>query len=150
LTLRVAQSRVSARRRTWRSASDEVFGTAMQTGRLWMRIDGADEARPLAFDNMEDRPIKGSTDWAAHSVVRDVPPDATVIALGALLAGKGHVWWDDVVLEPVWEGRTPTRYGAERPSASEHRATAQLDGRLATCACAARSRRRYRSSRGRT
>ena len=29
---------------------------------LWMRVDSADEAKPLAFDNMADRPINGTTD----------------------------------------------------------------------------------------
>jgi hypothetical protein len=103
----------------------EVFGTAMQMfpadlhlGRkvrfsadvktadvrqwagLWLRVDGPDAgAKPLAFDNMGDRPLTGTTDWARYSVVLDVPSEAKVIALGVLLGGEGHVWVDDVVLE---------------------------------------------------
>jgi len=30
---------------------------------LWMRIDGPTQHKPLGFDNMQNRPIKGTTDW---------------------------------------------------------------------------------------
>ena len=65
---------------------------------LWMRVDGS-TVRP--FDNMENRPLTGSSDWARYSIVLDVPADASMIALGTLLDGGGHVWTDDVVLETV-------------------------------------------------
>jgi hypothetical protein len=31
---------------------------------LWLRVDGSNGGEMLAFDNMQDRPIKGTTDWA--------------------------------------------------------------------------------------
>src|SRR5262249_37325162 len=40
---------------------------------LWMRVDGKSGQRPLAFDNMQDRPITGVTGWKEYEVVLDVP-----------------------------------------------------------------------------
>jgi hypothetical protein len=61
---------------------------------LWMRVDkgsGAD-TKMLAFDNMMDRPIKGTTGWQNYEVVLDVGPDASGIFFGILLSGTGSVW----------------------------------------------------------
>jgi hypothetical protein len=68
---------------------------------LWMRIDGSDKKRWLGFDNMGSRPIVGTTAWASHEVVLDVPPEATLIAFGLILDGAGAAWLDDVTLEIV-------------------------------------------------
>lgn len=65
---------------------------------LWMRVDGPDN-KPLAFDNMQDRPIKGSHDWKNISVVLDVPEDAENIAYGVLMDGEGQVWTAGLKLE---------------------------------------------------
>jgi hypothetical protein len=56
---------------------------------LWMRVDKGQDM--VAFDNMVDRPIKGTTGWQKYEVVLDVPQDATGIALGVLLDGPGEV-----------------------------------------------------------
>jgi hypothetical protein len=64
-----------------------------------MRVDN--DLRMLAFDNMQDRPIKGTTDWKMYSVVLDVPPEATKISFGTNVIGKGQVWSDDFKLEIV-------------------------------------------------
>lgn len=66
--------------------SQDVVGWAG----LWMRVDRGKNA--VAFDNMQDRSIKGTTDWRRYDVVLDVPEDATGISLGVLLAGAGEVW----------------------------------------------------------
>src|SRR5262249_47312550 len=58
---------------------------------LWMRVDGK-QFVPLAFDNMGDRPIKGTTPWRNYEVVLDVPAEAGGIGLGILLFGPGTVW----------------------------------------------------------
>lgn len=54
---------------------------------LWMRIDKGNQQ--VAFDNMMDRPIKGTTDWKQYDVVLDVSPEATGIFFGMLLTGTG-------------------------------------------------------------
>ncbi len=63
---------------------------------LWMRVDGP--TRTLGFDNMISfgRGILGSRDWAAYSVVLDVPESAIAITLGALLSGPGTLRVDDI------------------------------------------------------
>ncbi len=67
---------------------------------LWMRIDSRDR-RSLAFDNMENRAIKGTTDWTRYEVVLDVPEAATLISFGTLLEGDGKVWTGSLQLDTV-------------------------------------------------
>ena len=68
---------------------------------LWFRVDGSSPMQPLAFDNMQGRPIKGTTDWKRVEIVLDVPPTAVNLAFGVLLAGDGEVWMDDLKFEVV-------------------------------------------------
>ena len=68
---------------------------------LWFRIDGANPAVPLGFDNMQERAIKGTTDWTRYELVLDVPKEAQRLAFGVLLAGGGQVWMDDLKFEVV-------------------------------------------------
>lgn len=68
---------------------------------LWLRIDGADSKQPIAFDNMSDRPVKGTTDWKKYEIVLDVPAEASKIAFGALLNGTGQIWFDSIKFEIV-------------------------------------------------
>lgn len=77
---------------------------------LWMRVDGA-STTSLAFDNMQNRPIKGTADWARHEVVLDVPENSAAIAFGILLAGKGRVWVDDFAFERVGKDVPATDLG---------------------------------------
>lgn len=66
---------------------------------LWMRVDK--DSRQVAFDNMQDRPIKGTTTWKNYEVVLDVPQDATGIFFGVLLSRSGTVWLNSVKFETV-------------------------------------------------
>ena len=66
---------------------------------LWMRIDGNDGGKSLEFDNMQERPIKGDTDWKKYQVVLDVPLKSASIHFGTLLDGKGQAWLSDVHFE---------------------------------------------------
>jgi hypothetical protein len=68
---------------------------------LWLRIDGAARGEVLGFDNMQHRPIKGTTDWKRYEIVLDVPDAARAIAFGLLLSGDGQVWMDDLAFEVV-------------------------------------------------
>lgn len=67
---------------------------------LWMRVDGP-KGEPLAFDNMQDRPIKNTSEWTKHEIVLDVPGDSQQVAFGLLLTGAGQVWIDDLNFEIV-------------------------------------------------
>jgi hypothetical protein len=71
---------------------------------LWLRVDGPAEGnqpKTLAFDNMQGRPIKGTTDWTRVEIVLDVPVEAKAIAFGILLSRDGRVWLDDLKFEVV-------------------------------------------------
>jgi len=67
---------------------------------LWMRVDGSNR-NVLAFDNMQNRPIKGTGGWRSYDVVLDVPRSAAEISFGLLLHDAGTVWLDDVRFEIV-------------------------------------------------
>jgi hypothetical protein len=71
------------------------------TGRagLWVQIGGG--GGTVGFDNMSNRPVKGTTDWAPHEVVLDVPENAVAIAFGFLLSGPGQAWVDDMSVDVV-------------------------------------------------
>lgn len=59
---------------------------------LWMRIDPN-----IAFDNMQQRGIKGTTGWQKYEIVLDMDPAKTKqIVVGGLLAGPGKMWMDDL------------------------------------------------------
>ncbi|MBU2676634.1 MAG: hypothetical protein KJP16_06070 [Gammaproteobacteria bacterium] len=70
---------------------------------LWMRIEGSDQEKMLGFDNMQDRPIVGSTEWQEYSVVLDVPDESKAIAFGILLIGSGKVLLDNIRFDEVGE-----------------------------------------------
>jgi hypothetical protein len=83
---------------------------------LWMRVDKGRDM--LEFDNMQDRPIKGTSDWRTYDVVLDVPKDATGIAFGILLYGPGRVWLSGTKFEVVSDATKTTGSGMEaRPAA---------------------------------
>jgi hypothetical protein len=68
---------------------------------LWMRVDGPESGLILGFDNMQDRPIKGTTDWQTYEIVLDVAEESTYICFGFLLCGRGQLWFSEVQLEVV-------------------------------------------------
>lgn len=58
---------------------------------LWMRIDPQ-----IAFDNMHQRGVTGTTDWTKYEVTLQMNPSKTQqIVIGGLLVGKGKMWLDD-------------------------------------------------------
>jgi hypothetical protein len=90
--------------------ADQVTGWAG----LWMRVDGpggySTNGRPaqvLAFDNMQNRPITGTTDWAQYQVVLDVAASAVNLAYGILLSAEGSTWLSGVNVEVV-DATVPT------------------------------------------
>jgi len=62
---------------------------------LMLRIDNEDND-VLAFENLQQKRIKGSKDWALYSVKLNLPKDAVTIFAGPILAGTGKLWIDDV------------------------------------------------------
>lgn len=68
---------------------------------FWFRVDQPGSEQFLSFDNMQDRPIKGTTDWTKYEIVLDVPSKASNIAFGALLSKTGQIFIDKVNFEIV-------------------------------------------------
>lgn len=73
---------------------------------FWLRIYGeqkAEEEIPqmLVFDNMQDRPIKGTTDWTKYEILMKVPDKSVSLVYGSLLIGKGKLWIDNILFEEV-------------------------------------------------
>jgi hypothetical protein len=68
---------------------------------MWLRVDQSGSTQSLAFDNMQDRPIKGNTDWTKYEIILDVPANASNLAFGVLLSGTGQVWFDNIAFEIV-------------------------------------------------
>ena len=81
---------------------------------MWMRVDGPDNTMK-AFDNMDDRPVTGNTDWKRYEIVLDVPPDSTGVAFGFFLFGTGQVWADDFRFERVSNNTPVTGKRQEQP-----------------------------------
>ncbi len=78
---------------------------------MWMRVDGDNQNRPLSFDNMQDRPIKGTIDWKKYEIILDVPQESVLIAYGVLLNGPGSVWLDNFEFEVLAEDANNTGTG---------------------------------------
>lgn len=66
---------------------------------MWMRVDGSTPSETLSFDNMQDRAIKGTTEWKQYTITLDVPQKAKAMAFGVLLSGTGVVYFDDINFE---------------------------------------------------
>jgi erythromycin esterase-like protein len=73
---------------------------------LWWRVDGPSGV--LAFDNMQSRGAKGSTDWSPYVIELPVDATATNINFGVLMPADGTAWFDDLRIEldgrPYTEG----------------------------------------------
>ena len=72
---------------------------------LWLREDG--ESSAVAFDNMQNRAVKGTSDWKEYSIVLPLRPEATMLVFGVLQSGTGKTWADDLQLlvdgKPIWD-----------------------------------------------
>lgn len=64
---------------------------------FWWRVDGASGV--LAFDNMQDRGLTGTTDWKRYAIELPVAADAKNINFGAILTGDGTAWFDGLSVE---------------------------------------------------
>lgn len=74
---------------------------------LWMRVDGPG-GKPLAFDNMQNRALKGTSSYETYSVVLDVPLEAEQLSFGVLLHGPGAVFIRGVDFDEVGEEEAST------------------------------------------
>ena len=68
---------------------------------MWLRVDSWKENESLSFDNMQDRPIKNTSDWTKCEIVLDVPTESSTLNFGALISGTGKIWFDNISFEVV-------------------------------------------------
>ncbi|MBI3886588.1 MAG: hypothetical protein HY302_12795 [Opitutae bacterium] len=72
---------------------------------LWMREDG--EIANLAFENMQQRMVRGTTGWTEYAITLPVHRDGRVLIFGLLVVGTGKAWADDLQLlvdgRPIWQ-----------------------------------------------
>jgi hypothetical protein len=94
---------------------------SVNRAQMWMRVDGAN-GKAVAFDNMDSRPVTGTTGWMRYDIVLDVPPDSVDIAFGFLLISRGKVWGNDFRFDKVGATVPVTVSGPPLP-----RAPANLD-----------------------
>ncbi len=87
---------------------------------MWMRVDA--DGKTVAFDNMQDRSITGTTDWKNYSIVLDVPQECDNMAMGLILSGAGAAYWDHLKLEVVGDDVPVTSN-----MGSQHKHPANLD-----------------------
>lgn len=66
----------------------------------WMRVDD-NSGETIAFDNMCERFIKGTTEWTNYSIVLDVPLESSGIYFGIIISGKAKLWMDDIEVKEV-------------------------------------------------
>jgi hypothetical protein len=66
---------------------------------MWFRVDK--NGKSIAYDNMEFRPIKGTTEWRPYDIVLNIDESASMLAYGVLITGTGKVWFDDITFEIV-------------------------------------------------
>ena len=63
---------------------------------LWMREDS--DSGGVAFDNMQGRQLRGTTEWTEYSITLPLEKSAKRLYFGVLAAGVGKVWADDLRL----------------------------------------------------
>lgn len=76
----------------------------------------------LKLDNMQNRPIRGTSEWNLYSCVLDVPVETEIINIGILLSGRGHVWMDNASFQEVDRNVPVTdfEFGKEYPDHPEN------------------------------
>lgn len=81
--------------------SARMKGENVDRLQLWLRADSSAPA-VVAFYNMDDRPVRGTSDWRRYTVVLDIPEEAQRLAFGFfVLGGRGTGWAEDFHVEEV-------------------------------------------------
>jgi transcriptional regulator with XRE-family HTH domain len=68
---------------------------------MWLRVDSKYGGKPLSFDNMSKRPLKGNSDWTKCEIILNVPQESSTLNFGLLLDGTGMVWFDKISFEII-------------------------------------------------
>jgi hypothetical protein len=71
---------------------------------MWLRVDSKTGQESLNFDNMQDRPVKGTSDWTKCEITLDVPEESGTLNFGVLMSGTGKIWFDNISFEILNNG----------------------------------------------
>ena len=71
---------------------------------LWARVDD-NNLEVLWFDNMQSKPIKGTTDWKKYETKFEIPKDGVTLSFGILLVGPGSAWINNVELNELSDNK---------------------------------------------
>jgi C-terminal processing protease CtpA/Prc len=98
---------------------------------MWLRVNN-DEGT-IAFDNMANRQVQGTTDWTEYSITLPLADEARVIYFGLILPATGTAWLDDLSLtvddKPLTKAaaKAITYYKAERDTAFRRSSGIELE-----------------------
>lgn len=79
--------------------NDRRYADVVSEAGLWIGVGALSDG--LKSGRMEDRTIKGSTDWETRDFVVDIPDDANQLQAGYWMQGTGRVWMRDLKVEEV-------------------------------------------------
>jgi hypothetical protein len=72
---------------------------------MFMRVNGGTgdgfSGKTLSYDDMQKRPINGTTGWQKYEIVLDVPGEAKSILYGVHVFGKGEAWFSGITFDVV-------------------------------------------------
>ena len=91
--------RVDGRKKV--SSVQTTYRHRENSSRITSDVSGNDKRKTLAFDNMYNRQVTGTTTWTKCEIVLDVADTASNIAFGALLSGTGQIWLDELKFDTV-------------------------------------------------
>jgi hypothetical protein len=75
---------------------------------MWLRVDSRTQGESLSFDNMQDRPVTGTSDWTKCEIILDVPENSGTLNFGVLISGSGKIWFDNISFE-ILDNKTPIK-----------------------------------------
>jgi hypothetical protein len=80
--------------------SGRLKGMEASAVQMYMRVEA--NKKVVGFYNMDDRPLRGTTDWRREDIVLDIPEGSTIVCYGFMLVGgRGEAWADGLRFEPV-------------------------------------------------
>jgi hypothetical protein len=77
---------------------------------MWVRVDDYDKQITADFDNMDDRPLRGTNYWTKCVIVFDVSESTNAVYYGLILLGPGKAWFDNISFEIVDSSVFKTAY----------------------------------------
>lgn len=96
------------------SVANPQYPNVAGEGGLWIGVGTPRDG--VRSDRMEDRTIKGTTDWVVRDFVMDMPADASQLQAGFWMHGKGQIWVRDLKVQEV-PGTVPVNFERTAPKA---------------------------------